>query len=306
MKKDKDKIEMRYYEMPQDEYAIALYGEEWRRDYLYIPHVHNLLEIGICLEGHGTYLLEDEMRYYTPGALTIIPSNHIHSTQSDEIGAMAYWEYIFLDVDKLLAILYPEDKILRQKMSRLINEKSYLMRKEELPELYMSIQLIFQEMKGKKKFYKASVFGICYAILMQIARMNENSKKEKKYKQSYEQIKIGLAFIHDHYNESLKISDIAEICFMSESHFRRSFEENLGMTPVEYINDYRITKACELIQQKKGTMKEIAVKVGFSTISTFNRNFKAFLGVSPKEWKKDPNNYKRNLEDFKILVRKGW
>lgn len=111
-------------------------------------------------------------------------------------GAMAYWEYIFLDVDKLLAILYPEDKILRQKMSRLINEKSYLMRKEEFPELYMSIQLIFEEMRGKKKFYKASVFGICHAVLMQIARMNENSKKEKKYKQSYEQIKIGLAFIY--------------------------------------------------------------------------------------------------------------
>ena len=55
-KKKKDSIEYRYYEIGQDEYVLALFGESWIRDYgrdVDGFHFHNLMEIGVCHEGHG-------------------------------------------------------------------------------------------------------------------------------------------------------------------------------------------------------------------------------------------------------------
>ena len=50
-KKKKDTIELRFYEIPQNEYVLALLGENWIRDYGHDEvhlHFHNLMEIGVC------------------------------------------------------------------------------------------------------------------------------------------------------------------------------------------------------------------------------------------------------------------
>ena len=55
-KKKKDTIELRFYEIPQNEYVLALLGENWIRDYGHDEvhlHFHNLMEIGVCRNGTG-------------------------------------------------------------------------------------------------------------------------------------------------------------------------------------------------------------------------------------------------------------
>lgn len=115
-----------------------------------------------------------------------------------------------------------------------------------------------------------------------------------------------LEYIRNHYATPMKISEIASVCHISESHFRRLFEDNIGMTPVEYLNQVRIRKACDLIKKTGNSMEEIAVKVGFTTTSTFNRNFKRITGTSPYQWKKQPDNYESRLAQCSILIEKGW
>lgn len=55
-KKKKDTIELRFYEIPQNEYVLALLGENWIRDYGHDEvhlHFHNLMEIGVCQKRYG-------------------------------------------------------------------------------------------------------------------------------------------------------------------------------------------------------------------------------------------------------------
>ena len=104
----------------------------------------------------------------------------------------------------------------------------------------------------------------------------------------------------------LKSSEIAAYCHMSESHYWRLFKNSTGLTPLEYLNMYRIKKACELIRSTENNMKDIAQKCGFSSISTFNRNFRKSMGVSPVQWKKNADDYRRNLNNYNVLVKKGW
>ena len=76
--------------------------------------------------------------------------------------------------------------------------------------------------------------------------------------------------------------------------------------PLEYINTVRVYTACELLETTDDPVADIAHKCGFTTNSTFNRNFKQLMGVTPLEWRKRPESYEQQLLRFDIHSEKGW
>lgn len=312
MKKSKGKMELRYYDVPQSEFLIALHGDAWKRKYGSeddIMHFHNLLEIGVCHSGNGKMRFEDSDIPYDPGVITVIPANYPHNTVSEE-DAESFWEYLFVDPEKVLMAMYPDDILFRQKMLEKINRKAFLKSEVEMPELSKVVHTILGEMCRKQDLYRECVRGMVLTLLIMIARMNSDlpllPEGGLRQKNGFDQVRPALEYIRDHYAMPMKIAQIASVCHMSESHFRRLFEENIGMTPVEYLNQVRVKKACDMIKKTGYSMEEIAVKVGFTTTSTFNRNFKRITGSSPYQWKKQPDNYESRLSNFNILVEKGW
>ena len=78
-KKKKDTMELRFYEVPQNEYVLALLGDSWIRDYGHDEsnlHFHNLMEIGYCKHGTGELILNEESKPYEPVMVSIIPQNY--------------------------------------------------------------------------------------------------------------------------------------------------------------------------------------------------------------------------------------
>ncbi|MCD8150267.1 MAG: AraC family transcriptional regulator [Clostridiales bacterium] len=309
MKKTKGKVELRYYEIPQNEFLIALQGGAWKRKYENLMHFHNLLEIGVCRSGNGVMRLEDEDWDYEEGTLTVIPSNYPHTTISSG-DSESQWEYLFVDAEKVLQAMYPDDLLFQQKMLERVNRKPFLGTEKSVPELSVIIQTILNEMRDKRDpLYRESVRGLTLSLMINVARVNTGTAvmpEGLRVKTGFDQIRPALEYIRTHYDSPMKISEIAAVCHVSESHFRRLFEENIGMTPVEYLNQVRIHRACDLILKTGCSMEEIAAKVGFTTTSTFNRNFKRITGTSPYQWKRRPDNYEGRLSQFNIMIEKGW
>lgn len=84
------------------------------------------------------------------------------------------------------------------------------------------------------------------------------------------------------------------------------FSGHMHMGPLEYINTVRIRTACEHLKKTEEPVADIAHKCGFTTNSTFNRNFKQMMGVTPVEWRKRPENYEQRLLNYEIHTEKGW
>jgi len=99
---------------------------------------------------------------------------------------------------------------------------------------------------------------------------------------------------------------LAAVSNLSETHFRRIFEKSMNMTPVDYLNLVRVQMACEYMRKNNDPMERVAEKCGFRTVSTFNRNFKKVIGLSPYQWKIHPENYESKLLNYKISAFKGW
>lgn len=308
-KKHKGKVEFRYYEIPQKEPLLALMGDKWKQNYgkgIDFLHFHNLMEIGYCHYGEGELVVETDSFRFSEGMFSIIPKNYLHTTTSDE-NDIGYWEYLFVDVEQILQDYYKDNTKFAQNLMKRINTKAYFLKTLDSPSTAALIVQILAEMKDKKEFYLEKVKSLLISLLLETARMNQDkSYMIKTAETSGTQIARALDYLSDHYNQNLRIEDLSEECHMSETHFRRLFDESMNMTPVAYINLVRIQMACNFLLKTNDSMTNIATKVGYQTPSTFNRNFKRIVGLSPNQWKNNSYNQEGRLQNFNISAHKGW
>ncbi len=308
-KKKQQEMEFRYYEIPQSEPLLALTGQKWIQCYgkgIKKLHFHNLMEIGFCHFGSGELIIEDDKWRFEGDMFSIIPKNLPHTTNSDE-NVFGFWEYLFLDADSMIQSCYHDDPLFTKEFIDQVNRKGFFMHTDENSEVAKIIQSIFKEMEEKHEFYVDSVEGLLKTLMIQIFRMNSSDVHGVKTVSSKgAMIARALDYISKRYMEELKVGLLAEVCHISETHFRRVFKESMNMSVVEYINLVRIQAACDLLKKTNGSMEDIAQTVGFETTLTFNRNFKRIVGISPYQWKIHPDNYEGKLLNYKISALKGW
>ena len=303
------KIEFRYYKMPDDVPFLALFGENWKQQYgkgIDYLHFHNYLEIGYCYDGTGTLAIGKEKYRYEKNCFSIIPQNCIHTTDSDP-NTISSWEYLFIDIDSLLLQICQSSIRRISQISSRINSRAFLKQESESPKIGQTIRGILNLMRRKDECYLEEAKAEMVVLLMNIARENSTGRLPEKLP-AKETIPIAqsLDYISMHYMDPLKIEDLASNCHLSESHFRKIFSSYMGMGPIEYLNMVRIRAACDLLKRTDDFVSDIASKCGFATFSTFIRNFKKIMGVSPNEWRKRPDNYEQQLLKAQIHMENGW
>lgn len=318
MARKKGNVEFRYYEIPHGEPVLALYGDAWIRTYGYDEndqpiqdlHFHNLLEIGLCIYGDGEIILEGTAFPYQAGTLTVIPKNYPHTTNAANHQPNK-WQYLFLDVDKLLTEFYPDNRRISERLAYRISKCACCTMVQEHPDLALLVRQILKEMEAHEEFYREVTLGLLRALVMEMARLNpelieKSDREERSRKSDILQITRALEHVSDHYDREIKIGDLAQLCHLSETHFRRIFARCMGVHPIDYVNQVRVKNACELLKKSNDSITEISSKCGFCSLATFNRNFRKFMGITPNEWKKLPENYERRLAENKISYYDGW
>jgi len=102
---------------------------------------------------------------------------------------------------------------------------------------------------------------------------------------SMDRVAPALQRVASNYMNPLTTEELAKACHMSLTHFRRIFRQAVGRSPLQYLNHLRIQMAASLLAGTDRTVLDISLAVGYETLSTFNRNFKAIMGTSPREWR---------------------
>lgn len=84
---------------------------------------------------------------------------------------------------------------------------------------------------------------------------------------------------------NLSIDDLALLCHMSTSSFKRKFQEVFQESPRKYITRKKVERAAEMLKSDNTRVSHIAYDVGFDSLATFNRNFSNIYGISPSEYR---------------------
>lgn len=105
-------------------------------------------------------------------------------------------------------------------------------------------------------------------------------------------LRIGraLSAIHMKSGQSWSIAELASVAGMSRSMFAQRFKEAVGVSPLRYLTQWRLTSAADILQSGSVKVTEVARSAGFSSDAAFSRAFKSYFGYSPVEAKLNPRD----------------
>jgi len=113
------------------------------------------------------------------------------------------------------------------------------------------------------------------------AALNDPAVLRSPTANDLKRVSRALQFIEAHAGEAIRLADIASVACMSPYHFLRTFTRVVGLTPHQFILQTRLRRAASRIRAADAPISAAAFEAGFNDLSTFNRTFKAVLGVSP-------------------------
>jgi AraC-like DNA-binding protein len=98
-------------------------------------------------------------------------------------------------------------------------------------------------------------------------------------------VRQAMVYIHENFAEPISRADLARHVALSEDYLTACFRKELGVTPIAYLNRYRVHQAKQLLTGTSRSVTEIALEVGFSDSSYFSRVFRREVGVSPEAYR---------------------
>lgn len=309
MPKRKEDVEFRYYTVDENFPILPLIGSRWESTYGAMGgkvcklHFHNLMEIGYCHKGEGILTIEDQKIRYGPGTFTIIPKDVLHDTMSDH-GAINFWEYLFVDEKRFINDFYLKDFDGSGIFDGI--ETSYIV--STISDNHVmgdTILQILQEFKNRENFYKERANALMISLLLSHAREKQPQSVAEDVVKNRRSIMTVLEYINNKYDESVTVASLAKLCNMSEPYFRRIFKGIVGRAPLEHLNKVRIQKSCIFLLRDDETIINVALQCGFSSVSTFNRNFIRYVGCTPSEYRQN-HTIHRGVEKFTIENYPGW
>ncbi|MDE6389345.1 MAG: AraC family transcriptional regulator [Lachnospiraceae bacterium] len=124
-------------------------------------------------------------------------------------------------------------------------------------------------------------------ILATLSKHRLFAPTEQNLDKRVESIKTALTYIKDNYQEKIYIADLAGEVNLNEQYFCRLFKKAIGLTPMEYINEYRIKQTRRLLEETNLSVTDICLECGFHNLGNFLREFRRHTGTTPLQYRKN-------------------
>lgn len=289
----------RHFDLPVSFPVIGLLGPTWQGEHMrsFRMHFHNCLEIGYMYQGEAIYYLNDQEIPVKAPCVTIAPPHAPHMMNAKE-GVICGWKWLYVDPVQLLHHLPTKTSAMLSTYQYQLQGSECILSPECDSELCDMIGLIIRLMEKGQGDWQGSVKGIFQAFFLMLLSSHPLSEKTV-HNDRYEGILApAVAEMMEEYMHDLTIHELAVSCHLSDTHFRRVFKKIYGMGPLEYLHTIRIGRACALLFDGEKSISEIADSVGYTTPSTFTRQFNHFYGMSPSQWR-----MKMASEENEVVVR---
>ena len=186
------------------------------------------------------------------------------------------WEYVWIEFDGLRV----KEALDLTDLS--VNTPVYHSHSKDLREQLMNEMLYIVHHAKESPFH---LIGHLYLFLDYLTQSAKSKKLVQSSKMSDYYIKEAINYIEQNFQNNITIEDIAAICGINRSYFGKIFRNSIGRSPQEFLMNYRMVKATELLKLTSLSIAEIGSAVGYENQLHFSRAFKTIYGVSPREWR---------------------
>ncbi|MDD4112215.1 MAG: AraC family transcriptional regulator [Herbinix sp.] len=256
----------------------------------YSPHWHTAVEIIMPVKNFYTIIIGKTSYLLQEGDILVIPPGELHEliAPKDGLRRILLFDYSLISSLKGITNLFT---VLNQ--PRLITLRNAPETNRELIKLYDEIAY---EYTSNNTLKEAAIYSLIIKMFVIMGRKYMNTEhifpdvKLNKQKEYIEKFNLIFDYINDNYMEEISLDTIADVAGFSKFHFSRLFKQFTDMSFYDYLNQRRVKEAEKLLLNPNLSITEVAMRSGFSSISTFNRVFKNFKECTPTEFK---NLYQR-------------
>ena len=298
-------IEYRVYDLPEDYPALIFTGDTWGISD--VPstrlHFHNCLEIGICRSESGMMEFETNPLPFFEGDVTIVSRNILHTTYSSP-GKSSLWTYIFLQPERIIPLYLQQSLQETELFTEIEQNICEIFSKSKHPQIYFFVERIAKNLETQPLNYKTDISALCVSLFIELMRLRSDIPYHSHKKPEVNALMLApaLDFLHENYNQQFQIGKLAELCSMSLTHFRRIFGEIMDCAPLEFLHRTRIKQARNMLRGTNLSILEISERVGYGSISGFNRHFLSITGISPSEWRRNRDAVPKHF----FTTHSGW
>lgn len=258
------------------------FGPAVRPDYL----------IHFILKGKGRYYSEDAQYNLEAGQGFMILPNVRTFYQAD---AEEPWEYLWIGINGTNVTEYLRDVGLNSGQLTFYSEHG-----DELKHLV--VEMLKDTTSSISNQYKRQ--GLLYSFFSVLSK-NRNIGAHREEDGENIHMRRAMEYVRNNYFESIRVTDIAKYVCVDRTYLYELFRRYLDVSPQEYLTNYRLTRAAELLTLTELTMGEIALSCGYQNASSFGKAFKANRGIAPARFReKDRREKKDRLESHKDVLEK--
>ncbi len=239
------------------EYFCKEYGE----NFSFPSHLHLCFELITILNGKMTVTIEGDDYLLHPGEAVLVFPHQFHSLQSDKSNHMlcifspeivkAYHANISKKIPENNKFSIGKDCVDRLKA---LEPDSSLIQKKG------ALYLLCSEFDNKAKY-----------------KIINNEKNDLIYKI--------FEFVEENCNNDCSLYSLSSQTGYSYSHLSRYFKDIVKISFNAYVNQYRVNNACYMLKNSDSSILECSMECGFTSLRSFNRNFKSITGMTPQMYR---------------------
>lgn len=249
-------------------------------------HFHDEFELMYIIKGEGVRIVGDSMDYFNKEELVFLGSGVPHVFKNDENVSKNEIDYIVVKFNRIIGgqdlFKIPELASINRFLKRagkglIFSNHTVLKLKKQLIKLAKSknedrIILLLKVLKTLSAQEDCNELSTDTFLLKSSSLGEDRTKKVINY-------------ISENYNKNISLEDLAAISYMTTNSFCRYFKNRTGKTAFQFIREFRINKACQMLINGEKNISQICFDTGFNSLSSFNRVFKSLKQISATEYK---------------------
>lgn len=245
------------------------------------PHWHDSLEMVFMLEGSITVTYEGKKNILYANDFNIVNSRVVHSVLSTSNKALVLQipkdilkKYIpDIDFFNFYVEMHPQNPVEQTKLER-------------VRKIFHDMYIIYDiQPEGYLLKFNSLLYDLLFILIHSYATKITDKSLDKDYKY-LERLNKMIAYIKEHYIEKISVSELAKEFGYSEDYIARFFKKQTGMTIIEYLYAYRITKVYQDLIHTELTINDIFEKHGCNNYRVAMKVFKEIYDCTPKEKRK--------------------
>lgn len=239
--------------------------------------------------GHAQIRMESGMYNLTPGHLYLIPSFVLNSDFCDSQFEHYYLHIyeddicegsLFEDFSFPVELASTEEDV--RLFGRLCDINPEMSLADADPSSYDNSPSLIRTIEKSR----SSAYGDFLETRGLVDILISRFMREASPKPAYDdRIRKSISYIRRHLDSNVSISELAQMCSMSEEYYIRFFRHELGESPHSYILSRKIERAQLLLTVAQLPVKSIALSLGFADCSYFSRLFRNRTGMTPQQYR---------------------